>query len=1715
MGLLMTMKEIFFHILLHDTKPLLRALTLAVTMVVVCSSVVVASGDFWTTEPRDFNVIDKRGAAVEEHLGTDDNFNIWAHDPSIYSIDQGDRVETQQVVQPALQTVKLDNLVPPILFPLGVAEIPDETIAKLRVILDNMRDRLNVRLHFVGHTDNLQLRGELVKRFGDNIGLSRERAGTTAEHFQKALSLPPEAISYEGLGESQPIATNTTEAGRALNRRVEVEVWYDIIGQKTSEEQVVVSQDINRLKVCRTETVCKLRYRDGQERRARIKNVVAPLHYDRGLIQVPEEFLDRIDQAIRHMGHKENIVVKFIAYSDSAPLNARDQRIYGDHEGFTKAVALRVALSVKDQLGLAEGMTVSDGQGDTRPVASNDTAMSRTLNRRVEVEFWYDDPLQELADEPRLCPDAAGAETITRIYNSPSGDVPPILFRNGSPYIPGGYPNKLKQIMSEINDKDNVRLRFVGYTNNEALDRRTAAIYGDDIGWSTARAHRTLLALSDVMGMDTKASEFEGRGFVQSDDVVTNGFIESDTSRVEVEVVYDELVPLDDYEGVDVLRLNREVTPVDPLALNHMRITVNGKPVDDPGKSIADVQRCTDVALDSADIQFKYDDLNNTPRLNVTAWPRSIRLMDDPETDAVDNLVQFKVYTNYQRFIERAEIRVFDDQQSVHDVPAKVIDVDDRGLATWVIDTDQNFQTEQNLKYVVRVYDAQGHYDETQPQPLWLVEVPLARYEMGDPSRELLVGYGESRLARQEIPIEGGTISAYGSSIPDGHDVWLGGSQVPVDNSGQFVVEEILPSGLHTVEVAVLDEQGNGELFLRDLELKQSDWFYVGVGDVTLSANDTDDNGSLISPDNDRYSEDVSVEGRLAFFTKGRFENGWELKASADTREGPFDEIFSNFLDKSPDSLFRRLDPKYYYPTFGDDSHVLEEAPTYGKFFLKLSKNNNYGLWGNFNVAYTENQLAHVDRGLYGANLHYQTPSTTSFGEQRLVVDGFAADPGTVGGRDEFRGTGGSLYYLQQQDILVGSERLRVEIRDKDSGMVLGVKNLAPSLDYTVDYLQGRIMLTQPLETTAQDELLVRSESLNGNPVFLVARYEFTPGVEDVDALSTGGQIHYWLNDFVKFGLTANQDEYEDDTNDLYGADVTFRKSPGTWLKLEAGQSKGLASNLNSSVDGGYDFDSLVPSTPADKDSSAYRVESSVDLGDFTPHARGRFTLYYQEVEGGYIGPGLVTGDDVTKYGATASIPVQDWLQVHVKADRYEQSFGLETTAAEIDVDARLIQQWTLSSGVRFDSRNDQSVAPVPTQEEGDRTDAVVRLQYDSLYGWTGYGFVQETMKSTGNRDDNFRVGAGGSYQVTDRFRLSGEVSGGDLGAAGRLGTEYLYTDRTTLYMNYALENERSDNGLRARKGNLTSGAKTRYSDSLSMYVEERYTHGDVPTGLMHATGVDLAPNDRINLGGTLDYGTLKDRLTGAELERTAAGVRAGYGYDRLSLSGALEYRVDDIEHEDTSKSKRTTWLVKFDLKYQMSADWRLISKLHYANSDSSEGDLYNGEFTEAVLGYAYRPVFNDRLNALVKYTYFYNLPSFEQVNNNTTSTVIQKSHIASIDVGYELNPQWSVGGKYAYRLGQVSLDRVNPTYFDSQAHLYVVRLDWHALHRWDALLEARMLDLPDAEDQKTGVLIGVYRHIGNHVKLGLGYNFSDFSDDLTDLSYDHQGVFINLIGKF
>ena len=1738
-----------------------------------------------------------RGEAVERNLSPDEPLRPWAHDPSLLQKESGDRVEMRPVHAERLATVKLTDVLPPIRFASGVADIPQNYVELVRKALDDLRDRRNVRLHLVGHADDQPLSEALARTYGDNEGLSRERAGEVAEFLQTRLALPAEAISYEWAGSKQPVATNSTPEGRALNRRVEVQVWYDETQAALADEEVLVREDIKRIKVCRMETVCKMRFKEGQAHRTRIRNLVQPLLYTESP-EVTEAFVTNIKQALENLQDKQNVVVKLIGYTDNVPLTERNERIYGNHLALSKARAHRVALELEEALKLPNEMIVSDGRGSSTPVATNNTEQGRAANRRVEVEFWHDDSLTELPDEPRLCPGAPGSEVVTRVYEPAWGPIVPLqLEEGGRAVIPADYAQQLRRAMTDIADKTNVRLRFIGYTKNERLDRRTAIVYGDDIGLAAARARRAMQTIVQEMGLTPEQAEHEGRGYVQSGDVVNQGFTQEGTSHIVVQVVYDEPAILDDYEGVDIERMTRELSPKNPFALNLMRITVDGEPIDDPNRSSADIQRCTDVALNKADIAFQFDNLQSSPRLSVSAWPTTVALTElkgdigdtsgtgdtsvvadtgSEASSAVEQLlpadigapepeqiaepeelaevtpvtqalklvetptaeqvqtglgnvpdlraarlygqpVQFRMYANYSAFIDRSEVRIFQADQSTQATPLKVLPVDAAGFAEWEPTAEQTTAPMRELKYVLRAYDKSGNFDETTPQPLWFVlddgthtDVPPQ-----DKDRALLASYGASALTSHNIPLGSGTIKVRGGSIPAHHSVYVAGKPVPVDPAGNFLAEEILPAGVHTVEVAVLDEEGNGAMFLRDLEFKKDDWFYVGIADVTASDTHTRGPAELLQGENSPVDYDSALDGRLAFYVNGKFSENWHLSASADTREGPIDELFSNFLDKSPESLFRRIDPDYHYPTFGDDSVVEEMGPTLGKMYVKVSHDESSAMWGNFKINYADNELAHVDRGLYGGNLHYQTPSTTSFGEQRLTVDGFAAEPGTLASREEFRGTGGSLYFLHNQDILTGSERVRVELRDKDSGLVSGVVNLRPVLDYDIDYLQGRVVLAEPLNSTVDDRLLVRSGAVSGDAAYLVVRYEYTPGFTEINTLATGGQAHVWINDYVKVGLTTNSNEEGDTESNLGGADVTVRMSADSWLKVQGGRSEGLVSSAMYSDDGGFGF--VNPNTTGfqSADADGYRADLSVAFGDVFPGVPGRLTVYQQSLGAGYSAPGMGSLTDLDNVGGTFQAHFFDRFDVRAKADKKEQDQGLFSDTQELNLGYQITDRWNISTGARKDEREYTGPLVPLNREQGERTDGVLQLGYDSGATWRAYTFAQNTLSKSEERPDNNRYGVGGSYRMTERFRVDAEASDGDLGPGGRLGTNYLFSDRTTLYLNYALENERTDNGLRSgRRGNLISGMKRRLSDSSSMFLEERYQETDTMSGITHATGMTLAPNERWNFGANTDIGTLTDELTGAKIDREAGGVRMGYGWQALQLSSAVEYRNDKTEQTDASLSERKTWLFRNSFKFQLNPDWRVVGKYNHAKSESSLGQFYDGGYTEAVIGYGFRPVANDRLNALAKYTYFYNVPTTEQVTpTNQAAQFVQKSHVAALDLTYDLTDNLSLGGKYAYRLGQLSLDRENPQFFDNRASLYILRTDLR-FGGWEGLVEGRMLDMMDLNEQRTGALVAVYRYVGKHFKIGGGYNFTDFSEDLTDLSFRSEGVFINMIGS-
>jgi len=196
-----------------------------------------------------------------------------------------------------------------------------------------------------------------------------------------------------------------------------------------------------------------------------------------------------------------------------------------------------------------------------------------------------------------------------------------------------------------------------------------------------------------------------------------------------------------------------------------------------------------------------------------------------------------------------------------------------------------------------------------------------------------------------------------------------------------------------------------------------------------------------------------------------------------------------------------------------------------------------------------------------------------------------------------------------------------------------------------------------------------------------------------------------------------------------------------------------------------------------------------------------------------------------------------------------------------------------------------------------------------------------------------------------------------------------------------------------------------------------------------------------------------------------------------------------------------------------VSDDWRFLGRLNFADSENGT-TLGDTELVEVVTGFAYRPVENDRLNALFRYTYLYDTASPGQVSNGVASTFAQRSHVLSADMIYQFDNTFTLGGKVAARLGDIR--QTGGSWSSSDAYLGTVRADIRLRPKWDVLAEWRTLRTPDAGDSyQQGALVGVYRRFNENFRAGLGYSDTDFSTDLTDQSYSSRGVFLNVIGKF
>jgi chemotaxis protein MotB len=112
------------------------------------------------------------------------------------------------------------NLASSLLFASGQDQMKAGGTDALKRVGGVLKDFPDKQVHVAGYTDNVAIAGALQKKFPSNKELSTARAYNAARALRDGGVSTN--LSAAGHGNSNPIDSNNTEAGRAMNRRVEV-----------------------------------------------------------------------------------------------------------------------------------------------------------------------------------------------------------------------------------------------------------------------------------------------------------------------------------------------------------------------------------------------------------------------------------------------------------------------------------------------------------------------------------------------------------------------------------------------------------------------------------------------------------------------------------------------------------------------------------------------------------------------------------------------------------------------------------------------------------------------------------------------------------------------------------------------------------------------------------------------------------------------------------------------------------------------------------------------------------------------------------------------------------------------------------------------------------------------------------------------------------------------------------------------------------------------------------------------------------------------------------------------------------------------------------------------------------------------------------------------------------------------------------------------------
>ena len=154
-------------------------------------------------------------------------------------------LESKDVTISKLQGKLTVNILDRVMYDSGEAVLKPDGQAVLRKVAAILAGHPELKIHVIGHTDNVPIRPSAHSRFASNWELSTARALAAVHFLTEQAGVDPHRVGAVGYGEFRPIADNSTAEGRAKNRRIAITILPDELAGADTMPTAISNPDTN------------------------------------------------------------------------------------------------------------------------------------------------------------------------------------------------------------------------------------------------------------------------------------------------------------------------------------------------------------------------------------------------------------------------------------------------------------------------------------------------------------------------------------------------------------------------------------------------------------------------------------------------------------------------------------------------------------------------------------------------------------------------------------------------------------------------------------------------------------------------------------------------------------------------------------------------------------------------------------------------------------------------------------------------------------------------------------------------------------------------------------------------------------------------------------------------------------------------------------------------------------------------------------------------------------------------------------------------------------------------------------------------------------------------------------------------------------------------------------------------------------------------------